>query len=417
MATGKPHGSLKKQKKDMETEEIERRMSMVKHTILVLSGKGGVGKSTIAVNLAASLSMAGKKVGLMDIDIHGPSVPTLLGLNGHKVSGDQYGVNPIDYGENLKVISIAFLIPNSDDAVIWRGPLKYGLIKQFLKDVNWGELDYMIVDSPPGTGDEPLSIVQLVPNPEGAIVVTTPQDVSINDVRKSIEFCRKLQLPVLGVIENMSGLICPHCGELIEVFKIGGGKKMADNMKVPFLGAVPLDPEMVVASDLGVPFVLRNPGSPAAKALSEALGKIMDIHETKSKVSVETDAGTDETEVVAAANENEITLAIPTTDDKLDAHFGHCKEFYFATVDMKAKKILNEVKIPAPPHEPGLLPVWVHDRGARILIAGGLGSQAQQIFNKKGIEVIAGAPIKNVTELVSDYISGALEDNDSTCDH
>ncbi|MBN2438222.1 MAG: Mrp/NBP35 family ATP-binding protein, partial [Deltaproteobacteria bacterium] len=220
-----------------EDEALVRRLSEIKHKILVLSGKGGVGKSTVAVNLAVTLGMAGMKVGLLDVDFHGPSVPMLLHLKGEMLkSVEGVGILPLVTDDGLRVVSLGFALGHSDEAVIWRGPMKMGVIKQLLTDVQWGELDYLVVDFPPGTGDEPLSVAQLIPESDGAIVVTTPQDLSLQDVRKSINFCRHLKIPVLGVIENMSGLVCPHCGKMIEVFKSGGGETMAREMGVPFLG-------------------------------------------------------------------------------------------------------------------------------------------------------------------------------------
>jgi Mrp family chromosome partitioning ATPase len=237
-----------------EKEALRNNLSRIDNRLIVLSGKGGVGKSTVAVNLAVSLAERKLKTGLMDIDIHGPSIPKLLGIENQAVKGIGERVIPIEYNEYLKVMSIGFILQNSDDAVIWRGPLKYSLIKQFLKDVEWGDLDYLIVDSPPGTGDEPLSIAQLIENPKSAIIVTTPQDVALVDVRKSITFCNKLSLPVLGVVENMSGFICPHCGKSTDIFKTGGGSRMADSMGIPFLGSIPLEPQIVTSADNGKPF-------------------------------------------------------------------------------------------------------------------------------------------------------------------
>lgn len=244
-------------KEFQERQLLNQRLCQIKHTIMVLSGKGGVGKSTVAVNLAVALSQAGKQTGLMDIDMHGPSIPRLLGLNGAPVAATKNSILPVRYDNNLKVMSIGLLVNNPDEAVIWRGPMKYGVIKQFLRDVEWGALDYLIIDSPPGTGDEPLSVAQLIPNADGAVIVTTPQELAIEDVRRSIQFCRKLNLPVLGVIENMSGFVCPHCGQTTEIFSSGGGKKMADDLKVPFLGSVPLDPEIVASGDKGTPIVAK----------------------------------------------------------------------------------------------------------------------------------------------------------------
>lgn len=198
--------------------------------IVVLSGKGGVGKSTVAVNLATALALNGLRVGLLDVDIHGPSVPTMLGLENETLKGGPEGLFPVEFG-GLKIMSLGFLLQNPDDAVIWRGPMKMGVIKQFLTDVQWGDLDYLIVDAPPGTGDEPLSICQLIQPLDGAVIVTTPQKVAAIDVRKSISFCRRLAVPVLGVIENMSGFVCPKCGEVTQILPTGGGKRLPKTWK------------------------------------------------------------------------------------------------------------------------------------------------------------------------------------------
>lgn len=248
--------------------------SPAERTILVLSGKGGVGKSTVAANLAISLSLQGFETGLLDTDFHGPSIPKLLGLEGSRLTSDGEKVNPVEIGA-LSVISVDFMLENRTDPVIWRGPMKMNVIKQLFEDVNWGNLDYMIIDCPPGTGDEPLSVVQLIPEPTGAVIVTTPQELSLSDVRRSIKFCNALNLPVLGVIENMSGFVCPHCGELTELFGSGGGEKMAEEMGVPFLGRIPIEPDIVISGDRGKPFVYHNGHSPFAKDFERIVGDIV----------------------------------------------------------------------------------------------------------------------------------------------
>lgn len=261
-----------------ERQALHKRMCRVKHKILVLSGKGGVGKSTVAVNMAVSLAMAGKQVGLLDVDIHGPSIPTLLGLKDNRPAFDgQTAIIPLNFEDKLKVMSIAFFLPSADDAVIWRGPLKMSLIRQFLRDVEWGELDYLIIDSPPGTGDEPLSVVQLIEDASGAVIVTTPQEVSLADVRKSINFCRKVGLRVLGVVENMSGFVCPECGTCHDIFKSGGGEAMAGEAGVPFLGKVPIDTDVVTACDIGTPFCQTYEKSQTAKAFAEIVRSILNL--------------------------------------------------------------------------------------------------------------------------------------------
>ena len=261
----------------LERQALAKRMCQIGHKVLVLSGKGGVGKSTVAVNLAFSLAEAGKRVGLLDIDIHGPSIPRLLGLGPFAIQGRNDAMRPVDYSDRLRVMSIGFLLPEPDAAVIWRGPLKMSVIKQFLKDVEWGELDYLIIDSPPGTGDEPLSVCQLIPDADGAIIVTTPQEVALADVRKSISFCRTVQMPVLGVIENMSGFACPKCGEVTDIFKSGGGETMALEMGVAFLGSIPIDARVVQASDAGRPCVSECGGTGVSAAFERAIGPILEL--------------------------------------------------------------------------------------------------------------------------------------------
>jgi ATP-binding protein involved in chromosome partitioning len=271
--------SASQRKKDESEEEFEDRRKLqsrlcrIKHKIVVLSGKGGVGKSTVAVNLATALRLSGRRVGLLDVDIHGPSIPTMLGLERERIQGSEDGLLPIDIG-GLKVMSLGFLLQNQDDAVIWRGPMKMGVIKQFLKDVVWGDLDDLIIDSPPGTGDEPLSVCQLIGQLDGAVIVTTPQKVAAVDVRKSITFCRRLGVPVLGVVENMSGFVCPKCGEVTQILPSGGGQRIAKDMNVPFLGSIPMDPKIAEAGDSGRAMLGQDSPSPTARAMDEIIMRI-----------------------------------------------------------------------------------------------------------------------------------------------
>jgi Mrp family chromosome partitioning ATPase len=264
-----------------EVEEIKEKIALqhnisgIKHKIIVLSGKGGVGKSTVATNIAIALSQKGKKVGLIDVDIHGPSIPKMLGLEGAPLKGSEEGMLPVDYSEDLKVISVGFILRKESDAIIWRAPLKHSMIRQFLRDIRWGELDYLIIDSPPGTGDEPLSVIQLLEDADGAIVVTTPQDVALTDVRKAITFCRQVQLPVIGVVENMSGFVCPYCQKTVDIFKSGGGEKLASEMNVPFLGRIPLEPKIVETGDSGKPFSQYYKETEAAKAFEAVIEPLL----------------------------------------------------------------------------------------------------------------------------------------------
>ncbi len=255
------------EKEAHEAKIIAKRMSEIKHKFMVISGKGGVGKTSVSVNLASTLASQGFKVGILDADIHGPNIPKMLGVDGQKpLAGDGNSILPIAVTDNLRVMSIAFFLNNTEDAVVWRGPMKHNMLKQFLGEVSWGELDYLIIDLPPGTGDEALSIAHLMKDVDAAVVVTTPQEVALLDSRKSISFCREIKIPIIGVVENMSGLICPHCKEEIDLFKTGGGEKIAAEMKIPFLGRIPLDPEMVICADEGSAFVDNHPDSIAAKA-------------------------------------------------------------------------------------------------------------------------------------------------------
>lgn len=280
--------SASKRQGDESDEEFEERRKLtarlcrIKHKIVVMSGKGGVGKSTVAVNLAMALCLAGKRVGLLDVDIHGPSIPTMLGLEGQTVGGNEEGLCPVDVG-GMKVMSLGFLLHNPDDAIIWRGPMKMGVIRQFLQDVAWGDLDYLIVDSPPGTGDEPLSLCQLIGDLDGAVVVTTPQKVAAVDVRKSINFCHQLHVPVVGIVENMSGFACPKCGEITSILRSGGGKLMAADMGVPFLGSIPMDPKIAESGDTGLPFVKYYSESPTAVIMNDIIKPIISSDKTSGK--------------------------------------------------------------------------------------------------------------------------------------
>ena len=401
-------GEVQKLQMQAEQEQIRQRIRQIKHQILVLSGKGGVGKSTVAVNLAVSLSLTGKSVGLLDIDIHGPSIPKILNLEGKTVQAAGEVILPIEMVENLKVMSIGFLLRGKDDAVIWRGPMKYHMIKQFLKDVQWGNLDFLIVDSPPGTGDEPLSVVQLLENADGAIIVTTPQEVALSDVRKCITFCRNLNLPVLGVLENMSGFVCPKCGQRTDIFKSGGGELMAGQMNVPFLGRIPIDPQIVQACDSGKPFVYRYNQSQTAKAFEKVLNPILELGNNAQEL-IETES--------LQTGDKKMRIAVPLAQGKLSLHFGHCDQFAIFDVDDNLNKVINRKDATPPGHAPGVLPKWLHENNVSVIIAGGMGQRAQQLFAQNNIKVIIGASDGSPEELVSAYLQDTLETGDNICDH
>jgi len=253
---------------------ITERMGKIRHKIIVMSGKGGVGKTTVSVNLAYALARAGKKTGLLDIDLHGPNAAKMLGLEGRMLSSSGSEIEPLEALHGLKVISMALILESPDEPVIWRGPLKTGAIRQFLGDVRWGELDYLIIDSPPGTGDELISVCQAITGLDGGVIVTTPQEVAILDSTKSAMFAKKLDMPVIGIIENMSGFICPHCKKEIDLFGTGGGEKASRTLKVPFLGRIPVAPGIVQGGDSGEPFILAKKPEETAAIMNEIAVKI-----------------------------------------------------------------------------------------------------------------------------------------------
>ncbi len=267
--------SAKTREEQIKEEEIKvsRTLAKIRNRLLVFSGKGGVGKSTVAANLSLAFSMRGLTVGLLDVDIHGPNLAKILGVEGKRMDVSPEGIKAVDVNDNLKLVSMSFLLQDPNLPVIWRGPLKMKAIQQFLGDVDWGELDWLVIDSPPGTGDEPLSVAQLIPA-SGAIIVTTPQELSLMDSRKAVAFARSLNLKILGIIENMSGMTCPHCGKDIDLFKKGGGEKVALELGVPFLGKIPIDPQIVISTDEGKPFIGTQPDSEASKALMKIVKSI-----------------------------------------------------------------------------------------------------------------------------------------------
>jgi ATP-binding protein involved in chromosome partitioning len=273
-------GDMPKNPQQMQADQdvaVNKSLGKIKNKILVMSGKGGVGKTSTSVNLSVALAHKGYNVGLMDVDLHGPDVPRMLGLEGTPQVNENKKLNPISFSENLKAISIESFTPNKDDAIIWRGPLKFSAIKQFIGDVDWGNLDFLIIDAPPGTGDEPLTVAQTISDAK-AIIVTTPQEVALADVRKSINFCKTVKMEIFGLIENMSGFSCPHCGEMVDLFGTGGGEKTASHMGVRFLGRIPFDPKMVACADSGVCYQESHSDSVVTKAfvdVAEAMSKLV----------------------------------------------------------------------------------------------------------------------------------------------
>ena len=273
-----------KQFSDQE-QKLKTRMSKVRHKIAVISGKGGVGKSTVAVNLAVALAMHGHadRIGILDADIHGPSVPRMLGLVGQRLKVGPPGAFPASGTLGIKVVSMDFLLPDENAPVIWRGPLKMTAIRQFLSEIIWGDLDILLIDLPPGTGDEPLSIAQLLPEMDGVVIVTIPSKVSQVVVKKSVTFARQLGMPIVGVIENMSGFICPHCGKKSDIFESGGGQKIAEELSIAFLGSIPIDQEICEDADRGKPFIVEHPDSAASRSFMEIVQKIEDFLKQKAR--------------------------------------------------------------------------------------------------------------------------------------
>lgn len=390
---------------------LKQKIGRIGHTFVVMSGKGGVGKSTVAVNLAISLAMHGLETGLLDVDLHGPSVPKMLGISSERLGYTGEDIAPVEFFENLKVVSIGFLLKGDDDAVIMRGPKKAGLVRQFLENVYWGDLDCLVVDCPPGTGDEPLSIVQLLnTKTSSAIIVTTPQQMATIDVEKSISFCRQLGLPISGIIENMSGFICPHCHKGTDIFSSGGGQELAERFTTFFLGSIPLDPDIVKSGDSERPYLQAFPGTETSVRFDHIVEQLQSLHLNNG---VDSDCCIDV--LTPLKKESVMRFAVPTNDRKLCAHFGHCAEF--AIIDVENNAISAESYITPPPHEPGLLPGWLAERGVNQIIAGGMGQKAQQLFTEKNVKVTTGAMGECPREVVENYLSGTLATGVNTCDH
>jgi len=425
---GSGHGA-RDDKHAMQDLEIQQRLFHIRNKILVMSGKGGVGKSSVAAYLAVALAKRGFKVGLMDVDLHGPSIPRLLGLKGTIGPSAKEGkATPIHFMQNLDVISIESLMgENKDLATIWRGPLKIGVIRQFISDIEWSDLDYLVIDSPPGTGDEPLTVAQTIPDAK-ALVVTTPQEISLADVRKSINFCRIVKMNVLGIVENMSGFACPHCGKEIDLFGSRGGELLAQKENIPLLGKLPLDPEVVRQGDEGRADAVLDNDTPFARAFNAMTDEVVKragespktpfvMHPPqKADGQPQSGSGSPKTDLRKEESQmDRVVFAVPVVEGKLCAHFGHCDQF--ALVETENGKIKGKTLHTPPPHEPGVLPAWLHEMGAHIIIAGGMGSRAQGLFTQNGIKVVTGAPQDTPESLVNQYLLDSLVTGANVCDH
>jgi len=393
--------------------EIKETLRQIKNKILVMSGKGGVGKSSIAAYLSVALAKRGYRVGLMDVDLHGPSIPRMLGLEGSLGPGSGEGKpHPIRYIPNMEVISIEPLMgENKDAATIWRGPLKIGVIRQFIADIEWMDLDYMIIDSPPGTGDEPLTIAQTIPDAK-ALIVTTPQEISLADVRKSINFCRQVNMVILGIVENMSGLKCPYCGEMIDIFKTRGGMLTAKKEGLRLLGTLPFEPDVVSNGDTGSMSLLDDNKLLLTQEFNKIVDEIVKLTGTGAEPVPEPKEKSPGRKKRSADTK---VLVVPVSGGKLSAHFGHCEQFAF--IETQNGKIMETEMLNPPAHEPGALPQWLYEQGADVAIVGGMGESAQQLLREKGIEVIIGAPMDSPESLANQYFSNTLVTGANVCDH
>lgn len=397
-------------------QAMAARLCLIERKLVVLSGKGGVGKSTVSVNLAVALAAAGKRVGLLDVDLHGPSVPVLLGLEGTGVQGDGQAMLPAEVatpGEPLEVMSIGMLLQDPKQAVIWRGPRKAGAIQQLVRDVNWGPLDFLIIDCPPGTGDEPLATAEMLEGSGEALVVTSPQQVAVSDVRRSLGFCRELNMKVIGVIENFSGYVCPDCGARASLFGQGGGERLAAELGVDFLGGVPIDPRVVAGGDAGRPIALEPDGGPVKEAFAALSRRLL-------AVTAEHDSGAEKAAAEsppAGDNGQHQHIAVPVSRGELCPHFGHCEHFALFEVDREAKRIIGSRPLQPPAHEPGVLPRWLGEQGAQVILAGGMGVKAQQLFGDNGVEVVVGVPQAPPEQVIQAYLDGTLSPGENACDH
>ncbi|MBN1501368.1 MAG: P-loop NTPase [Spirochaetes bacterium] len=380
-------------------------LSKMKNKIIIMSGKGGVGKSTVSVNVAYSLAALGYKTGILDVDFHGPSVAKMTGIEDCEIENSSSGrPMPVKAEENIFILSIASLLKTKDEAVIWRGPMKIGVIQQFFDEFEWPELDFLIIDCPPGTGDEPLSVIQTIGDVTGSIIVSTPQDIAFLDARKTITFSKKLNVPIIGIIENMSGFICPKCGERIDIFKNGGALKAKADFNVEILGHIPIEPEIVESGDRGKPYSVNNKKEKGAEIFMEITKKIIskvDENSTEKK-NPEVKDGKDK-------------IAIPVDKGILSSHFGHAEVFAVYYIENGA--IIKKEELTPPPHEPGVIPKWLNEIKATKIITGGIGQSAINLFNGFGITVFCGAPVITPDDLIQLYLKDELKVTGSVCDH
>ena len=380
---------------DDETRKLKTSLSRIKNKILVLSGKGGVGKSTVAVNLALALSLTGKKVGLLDVDFHGPSIPKMMGIEDERPESTGHSLLPVDVG-NIKVMSAGLLVDSRDEAIIWRGPMKAGIIQQFLADVEWGDLDYLILDAPPGTGDEPLSVCQLIPNATGAIIVTTPQAVAASDVSRSISFCAQLNLKVLGIVENMSGFACPKCGEVTDIFSSGAGELLAEKYKIKLLGKIPIDPVVCRGGDDGRPFVHHYAETASAKAFETVVAQILTFTQAPTFIGIK-------------------KIAVATDNNAISPQLGKASAFsVFNTVD---GQIVQSAVEPITKDAHAALTEFLAKRHVNVLVCGEIDDTARAAFVASEIEVFSGASGEITAGIFSYFATAPKGETGSSCSH
>ncbi len=400
------HCEIKNSQQKKKTDQallLQNQLRRIKHKLLIMSGKGGVGKSSMAAALSVGLSKLGKRVGLMDIDLHGPSIPHMFRIAGPFEVDQKRRIYPYMYNPNLHVVSIECLLDDRDSPIIWRGPIKHGVIKQFISDVEWGDLDYLVIDSPPGTGDEPLSIAQTIPDAQ-AIIITTPQELALADVRKSINFCRNVHLKILGLVENMAGYVCPYCHNDLPLFGRGGGAHTAARMNIAMLGSLPFDPLVVHAGDKGWRVLEKADEGAFSGALTDIVSNVVASCEGSGPVSTR---AAELSGTVGTSSGNRFKAAIPLVQGVLADRFGRCEQF--ALLEVCDKSIERKELITPPPHDPGVLPRWIGDKQVNLVIASEIGEKALELFEKMNIQVITGAPSLSPEELLERYIAGKLE--------
>ncbi len=376
---------------EQQDRRLQEQLQKIRHKIMVMSGKGGVGKSSIAVNLAIGLSLQDFMVGLLDVDLHGPSIPKMLNMRRERLPRRPDGrIGAIVYSPNLKFLSIEPLLPSEDSAVIWRGPLKISAIRQFVADIDWGKLDYLIIDAPPGTGDEPLTVAKTIPDAY-ALLVTTPQEVSLIDVRKSYNFCKKVKMRILGLVENMSGFICPHCGKEVDLFKRGGGQRLAEDLGIRFLGRVPVDPRVVLAGDAGKPVIAAYPESKTAEALEEVVRNVVAATE----------------ELYRDVEEGRyMRVAIPVDGPVVSSNLDSADLFALYDVEKGQILVKDVAKLP----QNTSLDVWLKEQVVTHVLTTTLSETLQKQLESLGIRVVSGIPEKIKSDMaLQDFLAGIVK--------